>query len=46
MRSCRHPGWKRHNVTEIRIKRGEFEADLNSWRQSHNALNRQIAFEG
>jgi hypothetical protein len=22
------PGWKRHNVTEVRIKRGEFEADL------------------
>jgi hypothetical protein len=39
------PGWKRHNVTEVRIKRGEFEADLN-WLVKEVAFSKSTSLQG
>jgi hypothetical protein len=39
------PGWRRHDVTEIRIKRGEFEADLN-WLVKEVAFSNSTSLPG
>jgi hypothetical protein len=38
-------GWKRHNVTEVRIKRGEFEADL-TWLLKEPAFSKSTSLPG